>query len=86
MSRLNLAKMRKDFNAFMAKARADGRHILTYKLPCGCGDIETLAPTFKSHVWDSLTTCPHCGALHFKVVTHDKVRVRSTPGGALCLD
>lgn len=85
MSRTNLAKKLADFNDYMAKAKAAGSHFLTYKLPCGCGDIETLAPRFKGHVWDSLATCPHCDSLYYVAISHDVVRVRTTPGGALCL-
>ncbi|AXA83682.1 hypothetical protein DCD74_02340 [Lysobacter oculi] len=84
MNKAQLKRMKVEFEAYMKKAKANGSHVLTYTRPCGCGQIETLAPKAFGHVWDSLTTCPDCGALYFKVITHDRVLVRSEAGGALC--
>lgn len=62
--------------AYIAKAKARGDRVLSYSPPCGCPEIETLAPKDPRQTWDSLTTCIHCGALSMKIVTHDTVECR----------
>ena len=59
---------------FMKKARIAGNKILGYTTPC-CGTIlDTVVPK-DSRVWDSLTSCPHCGGLFMKVCDTNSVTV-----------
>ena len=67
----SLAKLRAKHNAYMFQWKASGRRTLAYTAPCCGATIETTAPP-KGETWDSLATCPHCGELHFKVVTFDR--------------
>lgn len=60
---------------YMAAVRAHGGRILTYSPPCCGTETETTAPE-DDDVWDSLTTCPHCGTLGMKIVSRDTVEVR----------
>jgi hypothetical protein len=64
---------------YMARVRAHGAHILTYRPVC-CGvETETTAPTDDDVVWDTPTICPHCGALYLKVVTRDAIITQIPP-------
>jgi hypothetical protein len=66
----------KEHLAYMARVRAHGGRILAYRPPCCNTETETKAPVDDDDVWDSLTTCPHCGALGMKIVTRNTVEIR----------
>jgi hypothetical protein len=65
-------KLLAEHDAYMAHWKASGRRTLMYAAPCCGATIETTAPP-KGETWDSLTICPHCGEMHFKVVTFNRV-------------
>jgi hypothetical protein len=65
-----LAALRKAQADYIAAARAAGARTLTFKPPCGCADIETVAPP-RGQTFDTLARCPSCGALHYKTVTYN---------------
>lgn len=67
----NLAKKRAEHETYIARIKDAGEPIIEYEPPCGCAAIETPAPP-KGQVWDSLSTCPTCGDMHFKVVHHNR--------------
>lgn len=67
-----------DYVAYMDQVRAEGRPIVAYEPPCGCPAIETEAPD-DADVWDTLSTCPHCGDLHYKVVYFDHAEGYARP-------
>lgn len=68
-----------DYQRWIANARAAGQPLAGYSCP-HCGQaIETLRPSPDVEPFDSLTTCPHCQQLHFKVVWSNG-RVQTTTG------
>lgn len=68
-----LDTLREQYKAWLAKWQAEGKPIRNYVAPCCRVTIATPAPP-RGETWDSLTTCPDCGSLHFKVVTSSTVR------------
>lgn len=66
---------------YLAKWKAEGKPVLSYEAPCCGSPLETTAPS-DGETWDSFTTCPQCGELHFKVVTAKDVTARVLEGGS----
>lgn len=57
---------------YIARLKAKGRKTLTFVAPC-CGEtIEDIAAG-EGETWDTLSTCPHCGALYMKVTTSAEI-------------
>jgi DNA-directed RNA polymerase subunit RPC12/RpoP len=62
------------------RASGDGKRLRTYKCPSCSSDIETFSPARADDVWDTLSTCPHCDAMHFKVqIGFEPVSARALP-------
>lgn len=73
---------KQEYLAWLEKIRASGdaKRLRTYQCPSCSGDIETLSPTRADAVWDSLSTCPHCEEIHFKVqIGFEPVSARAVP-------
>lgn len=69
---MTMGTLKQQHDDYISRLRARGATILSYKAPC-CGEsIETNVPE-TGKTWDSLVTCPNCGANHMKVVSHDSV-------------
>ncbi len=66
---MSAADMKRN-ESYIAKAQAAGGKVVSYSCPsAACRySIKTLAPTPRRARWDSLTACPQCGQMHFKVV------------------
>jgi hypothetical protein len=59
------------YNAWIA--RVPVTKLSTFDCPCCAESVQTLRPP-KGQTWDSLTICPHCESMCFKVA-HDDGRV-----------
>ncbi|TBV76844.1 hypothetical protein [Pseudoxanthomonas winnipegensis] len=73
-----LLALRAKHDAYMARWKQEGKPFLAYEAPC-CGTLlETTAPSeaLLGQVWDSLCTCPNCGALFLKWVDATEVSTR----------
>ena len=57
---------------YIAKVKADGGKTLTFKAPCCGQEIEDLAGR-EGQTWDTLTSCPHCGAMFMKITTATEI-------------
>lgn len=78
-----LQAKRVEYEAYMDRWRAGGRPVASYACPTCTAEIEVPRPSRAGEVWDSLMTCPECGAVHFKVVpAHGPVEVREFEGAA----
>lgn len=64
---------KKEYLAYFERVRAAGARILAYKCPNCKESIDTVAPNTKRERWDTMTTCPHCHHLHWKVVKCNSV-------------
>ena len=65
------------YQQWIRKARTRGMNAVAYYSCPACAKvIGTLAAPF-GEVWDSLSVCPFCGDLHFKVVDGDTVSATS---------
>jgi len=53
---------------YISGLRAAGDPITTYQTPCCSKALECRAGV-SGEVWDTLTTCVHCGALHVRITT-----------------
>ncbi len=62
----NLIGLRERHNDYIARVKALGKAIVTFKAPCCGKDIETPAAP-SAERWTTLATCQHCGALYMKV-------------------
>lgn len=62
------------YHEYNARLREQGTRMLTFQCPNqGCGnDIEVQAAP-KGDTWDTLTTCPHCEQMFFRITHHDRV-------------
>lgn len=70
---MDLARLKKDHDEYIARLKADGTQLLVYRVPCCNGELESrAAPTGAK--WDTLATCPHCGTLYMKITTSWEVR------------
>jgi ssDNA-binding Zn-finger/Zn-ribbon topoisomerase 1 len=57
--------LKQQYENYIARLRARGDEITNYECPdCG-GVIDTKAAP-EGESWDTLSTCPHCEALHMK--------------------
>lgn len=59
--------MKQYYEQWLEQMRTDGRKLAVYPCPSCTVSIETLAPP-KDQIYDSLSVCPHCEKMHFKVV------------------
>lgn len=59
--------------AYIARCKADGDPTLTYNTPCCGQQLEDRVPSKADWKWDSLVSCPFCGALFMKVARHDGI-------------
>lgn len=73
-----LAVLRERYQEFIDIMTTGGGHLLTFSSPCCHTATKTLAPE-DGNIWDSFATCPWCGALYAKIVTHDKVDAFTPP-------
>lgn len=66
-------KLKKAYLCYIAKRRKSGGRLMSYSCP-SCGEtIETPVPSSKGEVWDTLSECPFCEGLHFKISTFSEV-------------
>jgi len=72
-------RLRSEHDSYLAHWKAAGKPTLTATMPCCRNALEVAAPP-SGRTWDSLITCPHCGALAMQVVTRDHVTMRRLPG------
>lgn len=70
---LALAVLRGRYYEFVSTMRAGGGHLLAFRSPCCETQTQTLAPE-DNNVWDTTCTCPWCGQLYAKIVSHDEVK------------
>ncbi len=73
MSAAAATRLQREYAAYMAEVRAEGKPVVEFLPPCGCETVETEAPP-KGGEWDSMMTCPHCTAVFYKVVNDSGVR------------
>lgn len=52
--------------AHVARLRAEGKPLLTYACPCCAQNIDVQRPG-ADEIWDSMSICPHCDGMHFRV-------------------
>lgn len=57
---------------YIAKVKANGGKTLTFKAPCCGKEIEDRAGV-EGETWDTLASCPHCGALYVKITTATEI-------------
>ncbi|HEK3481494.1 TPA: hypothetical protein SMW11_003292 [Pseudomonas aeruginosa] len=63
------------YTEYTNRLKAQGAQFLAFDCPrCGF-EIETERPP-QGELWDTLSSCPHCGALFFKVATHERAEGR----------
>jgi len=56
------------YQDFVDRYQAGGDPMLSLNCPHCQGSILTV-PAPAGETWDTLSTCPHCGGIYFKVVT-----------------
>lgn len=76
-----LSALRAKHDAYMARWKSQGKPFLAFETPCCGTPLETTAPSaaVPGQVWDSLCTCPNCGALFIKWVRADQVTTQLPP-------
>lgn len=80
MNARQLAALRRKHDAHIDHVRArGGRVLMLEQLPCCGTSMDVHVPASKHETWDSLTTCPNCGELFFKVVTRNKAIAYGLP-------
>lgn len=63
---------------YVARLRAQGVKLLAYACPHCSFSIEVQrAP--RGDTWDTLSECPKCGKMHFRVATHTKAKAVLPP-------
>lgn len=71
-----------DYQAFIQRYKAAGKPLAAYNCPVCDFQIETPKPK-PGDVYDSLTLCPECDRVHYKVVNSDgQVSAQPMYGGA----
>lgn len=66
--------------AYVARWKASGKRTQILVTPCCNKDLEVPSQDRDDgQQWDSLMTCPHCGALFMKVVTYAHAEGRTLP-------
>lgn len=68
--------LKNKYHKYIEKVRASGASILSYDCPACKKSIETEAPSNTNECWDTITICPHCDGLHFKIVRHDSAQAK----------
>lgn len=71
MTEIELAKLRIAHSAYIAKCQDRGDNIVTFSPACCGAPMQTLAPKSAHEIWDTLSTCPSCGEMFYKVVIRD---------------
>ncbi|WP_429056652.1 hypothetical protein [Aeromonas veronii] len=74
--RLHLVEVRQRHQEYLAHHRAVGGKLLSYQTPC-CGHQQETAAAGSGEKWDSAAVCLGCGSLYWRVITDDRVEVRS---------
>lgn len=69
----DLATLKQQHDAYNAKLRANGITLLSYRVPCCKATLESRAAN-PGETWDTLATCPECGALYIKISTDNEVK------------
>lgn len=59
--------LKQEYTAYISRLKKSRTKLVAYPCPACREEIETLVPP-KGRKYDSLTECPHCRELHFKVV------------------
>lgn len=67
-----LTELKQRHAAWIARAKANGATILSYRVPCCDATMEDRAAG-PGERWDILATCPHCGGLYLKISTADAI-------------
>lgn len=66
--------LKEEYDAYIARLETSGVPLVPYTVPCCGGALKSrLAPAGTT--WDSLHTCPYCGALGWKVTTGETLTV-----------
>jgi hypothetical protein len=68
----NLTELKQKHGEYIAKAKAKGMKTLTFRTPCCEKDVEDRAAP-AGEKWDTLATCPHCGAMYMKISTAEAI-------------
>lgn len=75
-----LQVLRDRYYEYISTMRAGGGHLREFTAPCCQTLTQTLAPE-DSDVWNTTCSCPWCGELYVKIVSHEDVKA-FTPGRA----
>lgn len=67
------------YENFLTAVRNNNIKTGSYSCPSCKKDIEAMVPE-NDEIFDSLSTCPHCGEIFMKVVHSDKIIISSTDG------
>lgn len=73
---LRLVDVRQRHQEYLAHHRAAGSKLLSYQTPC-CGHQQETAAAESDEKWDSAAVCLGCGSLYWRVITDERVEVRS---------
>jgi hypothetical protein len=66
--------------AYVERWKASGKRTQILVTPCCSADLEVPSQDRNDgQQWDSLMTCPHCGALFMKIVTFAHAEGRLPP-------
>lgn len=75
----DLAEFKRKYDERNANLKAQGITLLTYKVPCCGGELDS--PANYGEKSEMLTTCPLCGSLYMKISTRTKITALvETPG------
>lgn len=74
----SISDLKNEAEQYFSDASARGTPVITFKCPCCSKELRTLQPP-KGVIWDTLSTCWHCGAGFFKIATQDEVRAQVPP-------
>ena len=74
----NLPELKRKHDAYNTRLKARGVALLTYTVPCCGGQLEG-RPASPGEVWDTLATCPLCGALYVKISTAEAIAALAPP-------
>lgn len=69
--------LKQQYTAYIARLKKRGDKLASYRCPHCREQIEAPAPP-RGQKWDSMVECPHCGNLHFKIVSANR-RVEVSP-------
>lgn len=69
----NLSELKRKSDEYNARLKAKGIAMLAYRSACCSKTLESRAAPVGQR-WDTLATCPECGALYMKVTTESRVQ------------